>query len=235
MDEIKYFDMVLLEKPLCLSFGGRRFKLYQPSLGKLLLLRPLLAEIAGEEGQLNNVALEVVLRTATKRDAVCEVLALHSFSDSKSCLDAFRIEERAKEFGTLEDGEISTLFLATLSFPRAESIIDDSGIRADNERQRRLSAAKDTKGCAVCGGKTLYGGILDHAMERYGWSLQYALWGISAANLQLLAADQQVSLYLSPEERKKARSVDLAGSGVIDASDPENAGKIRELLYRKKR
>ena len=227
--------MVLLEKPLCLSFGGKRFKLFQPTLGKLILLRPLLEAIAGDGEKLNNVALEVILKTATKRDAVCEVLALHSFSDSKSCLDPYRIEERAKEFATLEDGEISTLFLATLSFPRAEGIIEESGIRADNERQRRLSAAKDTTGCAVCGGKTLYGGILDHAMERYGWSLQYALWGISAANLQILAADQQVSVYLSPEERKKARGVDLAGDSVIDANDPANAARIRELLHRKNR
>ena len=40
--------------------------------------------------------------------------------------------------------------------------------------------------------------------ERYGWSLDYALWGISLINLNMLTNDKVVSVYLSKEESKKA-------------------------------
>lgn len=227
--------MVLLEKPLCLAIGSKRFKLFQPTIGKLILLRPLLRDVVSGDEAIDNVVLQALLKVSEKRRAVCEIIAIHSFKESKDILDPYRLEARANEFAALEDADIALLFLQTLTFPNADKIIGSSGLDKELERRRRLMEAKDTKGCAVVGGMTLYGGLIGHAMERYGWSLQYALWGISAANLQLLAADEPTSVYLSPEERKKVPSADMAGRDIIDASDPKNAALVRELLTNKNR
>lgn len=221
--------MVLLEKPLCLQIGQKRLKLYQPTLGKLLLIRPMLEEVVEGDEEITNILVHTLLKVAAKRETICEIIAIHSFKDSKDILDPYRIEERAQEFAQLEDSDIALLFLETLSFPKADKIIEASGIKKELERRERISNAKNTDGCALLGATTLYGGIIGHAMERYGWSLQYVLWGITAANLQLLAVDESASVYLSEDERKNVLPSDMS-TKTIDATDPKNASLVRDLL-----
>lgn len=225
--------MVLLEKPLCLRIGSKRFRLYQPCLGKIMLQRRLLDEIMNEdeEVEMGNEMLKTLVMVERHRDKVCELLAMYSFRDSKDCLDPFKTEERAGEFMELETSDLATLLTAIFAMPTASRVISEVGIDKENERKRSLADAKDTRGSYLCGGISIYGGILDHVMQRYGWSLQYALWGISAANLQLLTSDEQMSIYLTDDERKHVPSTTLAGKDTIDASDPRNRGKITDLLY----
>lgn len=223
--------MVLLEKPLCLKIGSKRFRLYQPSLGKLMLQTSLLESITRDDGEdVKNGVLKTLVMVERHRRDVCELLALYSFKDSKDCLDPFRTADRAQEFESLSTGELATLLTALMSMPTAAKLMEELGIDKENERKKMVLDAKDTKGSVTCGGASLYGGVIDHVMQRYGWSLQYVLWGISAANLQLLTSDEQVSTYLTDDERKKVPSHIIAGKSAIDASDPKNAGLVRGLL-----
>lgn len=225
-------EMILLEKPLCLKIGSKRFRLYQPTLGKLMLQQGMLEEITGdgyEEG-LENEMIRTLVMVERHREKVCELLALYSFRDSKDCLDPYRIEDRAAEFSELETSELATILTALLAMPSAGRLMREMGIDKENERKKTILQAKDTKGSVVCGGATLYGGVIDHVMQRYGWSLQYTLWGISAANLQLLTSDEQVSLYLTEDEQKNIPQQVIAGRDAIDASDPKNMAKIVDLL-----
>ena len=229
------FDMVLLEKPLCLKVGSKRFRLYQPTIGKLMIQQEMLQEIKDEETIAEDNMVQTLITVERHRQTICELLAVYSFRDSKDCLDPFRVEDRAAEFMELETSDIATLFIAILAMPTATKLMQELGIDKENERKSRIFSAKDKAGNVVCGGVSMYGSMLDHVMERYGWSLQYVLWGITAANLQLLTADEQVSIYLTEQEQKKVNPQDLAGSDTINADDPANKAKIREILSRQNR
>lgn len=74
----------------------------------------------------------------------------------------------------------------------------------------------------------MYGQIIDAACERYGWTFDYVLWGISLINLQMMLADKVSSVYLTDDENKRLHIVKSAN--VIDGDNPENAARIREML-----
>ena len=61
--------------------------------------------------------------------------------------------------------------------------------------------------------------------------MEYVVWGISYANLQMLMADSITSVYLSPEERKKLGITD--NLEIINADDPKNRDLILGLLKEK--
>lgn len=69
------------------------------------------------------------------------------------------------------------------------------------------------------GGRSLWGGLLDVACAKYGWTLHYVLWGISYLNLQMMLIDA-ITIDYNDEN-----------SNVIDADDPANAERLRRELY----
>lgn len=73
----------------------------------------------------------------------------------------------------------------------------------------------------------LYGLLIDFACQRYGWTMDYVLWGISYVNLNMLFADAITTVYLSEEERKKLGRGD---GEVINADDPRNRDLIRRMI-----
>ena len=66
------------------------------------------------------------------------------------------------------------------------------------------------------GGRSIWGQI-DTIAERYKWTVDYILWGISWANLQLMMADALRSDYKSKEKSQNNTPED---GGVIDLTDP---------------
>lgn len=61
----------------------------------------------------------------------------------------------------------------------------------------------------------MWGGLLDVVLQKYHWTLDYLLWGISYINVQMLLAD---SISTTQEEE------------TIDADDPRNRDAIKEML-----
>jgi hypothetical protein len=61
----------------------------------------------------------------------------------------------------------------------------------------------------------VWGGLLDVVLQKYHWTLDYLLWGISYINVQMLLAD---SISTTQEEE------------TIDADDPRNRDAIKEML-----
>lgn len=39
------------------------------------------------------------------------------------------------------------------------------------------------------GGRSLWGAVIDPLAQRYGWTMDYIMWGISWANLNILLLD----------------------------------------------
>lgn len=103
------------------------------------------------------------------------------------------------------------------------------GIDKEKEWQAKAMRAKNNNNSLVFGGKSIYGTLIDTACERYGWTLEYVVWGISYANLQLLLADSVTSIYLSDEERKRINIP--KDRRVINADDPANMEKIKAMNW----
>lgn len=72
------------------------------------------------------------------------------------------------------------------------------------KRMAKVNAAKKSNNQFIFGGKTIWGSLIDAACERYGWTFDYVVWGISYNNLTLMLKDKVTSIYLSDEEMKKA-------------------------------
>ena len=79
------------------------------------------------------------------------------------------------------------------------------------------------------GGRSVYGSLIDYACQRYGWTMQYVVWGISYANLQMLIADALNTAYLNDDEMRKL-GVQNGDCQVLDGDDPQNAALIRQLF-----
>jgi len=77
------------------------------------------------------------------------------------------------------------------------------------------------------GGKRIYGLLIDFACQRYGWTMDYVLLGISYVNLNMLFVDAITTVYLNDEERKKLGRGD---GRMANADDPKNRGLIRKMI-----
>lgn len=77
----------------------------------------------------------------------------------------------------------------------------------------------------MIGGRSLWGGMLDVVCAKYGWTFDYALWGISYMNLNMMIADSITVLtsYGKDEENRE----------ILKADDPANAEAILEMFGQK--
>ena len=58
------------------------------------------------------------------------------------------------------------------------------------KRMAKVNAAKKSENSFIFGGKTIWGTLIDAACERYGWTFDYVVWGISYNNLTLMLKDK---------------------------------------------
>lgn len=84
-------------------------------------------------------------------------------------------------------------------------------------KAKRAYRNKEGKSSRVVGGRSLWGGMLDVACSKYGWTLDYVLWGISYLNLNMMTSDA-ISVMTSFNEEDKPE--------VLNADDPANAAAI---------
>ena len=210
----------IMEKPVSFLIGRRRFYLYPPTLGKRYLLSRLTNGLGVNKQILSsNPYLEAYRLASEKKELVCRILAYHSLKRKCDIQNEGMVSKRADLFRKkLNDEELAQLLVMTFSYENVSEYIVHLGL--DKEHAER----------SFCG-KSTYGTIIDWACQRYGWSMEYVVWGISYANLQMLMADSITSVYLSPEERKKLGITD--NLEIINADDPKNRELILGLLKEK--
>lgn len=220
----------LLEIPYTFSAGDRRFSLYPVTLGKDMLLKQYvraLEEMSGKGAEnLQQMALRAVF---WQKGDVLRIISLYTLCRKEDLLDEDVISGRIVDLDSrLENEEIAALLVICLeSRSDAASLMRDSGLEAQRENMRTLQKVKkQNPNCIPFGGLTVYGRLVDVACERYGWTLEYVLWGISLTNLQMMLADQMTSVFLTKEELKELNSDDEE----IDADDPDSRGQLHEML-----
>lgn len=218
---------ILLERRHEIEVEGRRFTLYPPSLGVTLMLKGGL-ELLGLDMAIDPV---VAVISAVERDRLqcCRLVALWSCKGRDEAMDSGLIEERASYLESrVESSELTTLLIELLSSTQVDDFLESSGIAREVERLRQVSSYKKND-TPTFGGKTLFGQQIDVALQRYGWTLEYMVWGVSYAALTVLLADRVTQLILSEEERKRV-PLHLLDGDVIDGDDPSNAQRIAEMF-----
>ena len=237
MDDKEAIEMniadTIMEKPVGFLIGRRRFYLYPPTLGKSYLLSRLTNGLGVNKQILSsNPYLEAYRLASEKKELVCRILAYHSLKRKCDIQNEGKVSKRADLFRKkLNDEELAQLLVMTFSHENVSEYIVHLGLDKEHaERNRIMAIKKNTGNLSFCG-KSTYGTIIDWACQRYGWSMEYVVWGISYANLQMLMADSITSVYLSPEERKKLGITD--NLEIINADDPKNRDLILGLLKEK--
>ena len=220
----------IIERQIGFSVGKRNFFIYPATLGKTYLLARLLKSLEANDRVIaTNPYLEAIRLSETKKETVCRILAYHSFNSKSDILNNIKVEQRAKIFEkNLDTEELATILVLILSSDNTEEFIRYFGIDKERTQKDRIYKIKGSKGSVSFGGKSTYGTLIDFACQRYSWTMDYVVWGISYANLKMLMADSITTIYLNEDERKKLNIFD--DSEIINADDPKNKDLIRKML-----
>lgn len=219
----------IIEKPIGFNIGKCKYSIYSPTLGKTQILKKLYLGLDINEQLLSlNPLAEAVRISKESPDIVCQIIAYSTFSDKNSVMNTGKVMQRAntlKDHLTTED--LATLLSLILSNDKTDEFIRYFKIDADKELRERISRIKGESNSITFGGKSIYGLLIDFACQRYGWTMDYILWGISYANLNMLFADAITTVYLTDEERKQ---LGMGFGRIINADDPANRDLIWELI-----
>lgn len=222
---------MLMEKPISFSIKGVQYMLHQPSLGAYhLILRQIKSlQLASDTIHLNPYT-EMLKACQDKKNVVCRILTYYSFNKRDDFFNENKVGRRVEVFSELEAKDLASLLLTVMSWTDIEGYIKHFGIDKERTlRQRIATLQRKTSRTVNFGGRSVYGSLIDYACQRYGWTMDYVVWGISYANLQMLMADATSSAYLSEEEGKKL-GIGGGDMQMIDADDPKNAALLRQMF-----
>ena len=219
----------VIERPVAFSVGKERMNLFHASLGKMYLVARLLDSMKVSQQRLSEDPFSEAARLCRfSRENVARLISFYTVKDKEDHFNNELIEHRCSILSTLNDEELATLLMIVLTQDSSDRFIKEYGIDKERQLVQKIVKHKRDKGNLSFGGKTVYGTLIDSACERYGWSFDYVVWGISYTNLRMITADSVVSMYLSKEDMKKLHV--SADREVIDASDPKNFEKIKAML-----
>ena len=220
----------IMERPIGFSVGNRSFFIYPTTLGKMYLLSRQIEGLGIDRRIVSvNPYFESIRLCKEKRRTILQILAYSTFSSKSELFNSPLIKKRIRLFDSkLSNEELATLLVIILTSDNVDLFIKHFGIDKESAERRRISSIKGNSGCVSFGGTSQYGTLIDFACQRYGWTLDYVVWGISYTNLRMLMADAVTTIHLTADEMKK---LGLSNGGeVIDANDPSNRQRIKELL-----
>lgn len=217
-----------MEMPIGFEVGGVHYFLYPVTLGTAYLISREREGMAENLREVFNEASES--EQLDYRKSLCRIVAMQTFCKKEDILNFKTLSERTNSFYQSIDNEgLFQLYdMIMASFNDASLFIQHSGLSHDRNKLDKIAKYKSDEGNILLGARTAYGSIIGPACEKFGWTMDYVVWGIGYTNLNMLLADEQVSVYLSKEDRKRLRiSTDRE---IIDANDPSNIERIKQIL-----
>lgn len=235
LEDGKLIDMdiadTIIERPHGFKVNQRQFYLYPVTLGKTYLISRLV-ECLGINLEIikANPYMEALRICQEKKESVCRILSYHTINKKEELFDYDFVQERCNFFyKEIDNDSMAQLLVMVLSERDISAYIKHLGIDKEKEWQAKAMRAKKDNNSLTFGGKSIYGTLIDTVCQRYGWTFEYVVWGISYANLQLLLADSVTSIYLSDEERKRVNIPQ--DRDIINADDPANMAKIKAMKW----
>lgn len=219
MNRIDISD-TLIERPVSFTYKRRRFAIYPLSLGKIQLCSRLIEALGFDKIKRDGELYALALKSSLTQRNECLRLLSYVTLRGDECLDETRVEAGMRRLRGLRPRDLASLLVLFLTMDKTDAVMREFGIDRESRRLAEAVKAKSPdKGSVSFGGKSLWGTLVDAACERYGWTYQYVLWGVSFSNLQLLLADHVKTVYLDEEERRRCH---LPKDGlVVNASDTE--------------
>lgn len=222
MDKEKQLELdiadTIIDRPKGFSVGRRHYYLYPITLGKIFLQKRVIDNLDINTELLQaNPYVESLRLAETKREECCLLLTYHTLRTKRDVLDNKKVTRRKEAFfKAMNKGDLATLIIACLTGDKTSLIIQHFGIDEEMKRMSEVAKAKEDRNTFCFGGKSIYGTLIDAACERYKWTYDYVVWGISYTNLQMLMKDKVSSIYLTDDEM---RSVHVNNTnGMIDGN-----------------
>lgn len=210
----------IVERPKGFNIEDKHFFLYPITLGKMLLISRIVQNLSiNTENFAVNAYAEALRLAQDKKDDCALLIAYNSLDGKENILNSQLLIERKEYFAKeLDQEDIASLLLICLSWDKTSEYIKHLGLDKESERLQRVLKAKDSKNTYSFGGKSIYGSLISNACEKFGWTYEYVMWGISYVNLQLLLKDSVQTVYLSDEEAKHCHVPQEWK--VVDGNDP---------------
>ena len=130
----------------------------------------------------------------------------------------------------LSEEETASLMILVLTADKTEKIIEHYGLDKERKRLQDVMAVKESKNNLTFNGLSLFGTFIGQLKEM-GYTDNEILYEKGYTYLRLMLADKVVNVLLTDEERQNI--YDTAGGTLMDANNPESAGKIRDFFAEK--
>ena len=224
----KMMEDTIMEMPIGFEVGGVDFFLYPVTLGRAYLIT------REREGMADNLIDAIASASEEVREnyrkSISRIVAIQTLRSKDEIFDYKVLNERTEYiYQNADDKGLCGLYdMIMASMEDASVFIKAYGLDYDKRDLAKIAKIKSDGGNISFGAKTAYGSFIGSACEKFGWTMEYVVWGISLTNLEMLLADASTSVYLTKDERRKLKiSTDRT---VIDAGDPANKEKIRQIL-----
>ena len=220
----------IMELPHVFYVNEERFFLYPLTLGKTFLIERAMRELKINKLLLaTNPNIEALRLCHEEKGKVCSLIAYHTFNKKDDLVDSELIKQRADFFANnIDEEDLAKLFLIVNMPDKYEDFEKHLGITEERKWQKKAMQAKKDSDAMTFGGKSIYGTLIDFACDRYGWTYDYVVWGVSYINLRLLMADVVNTIYLDKDERKRVRVP--KDRTKISGDDPKNIERLKQML-----
>lgn len=222
----------MIERPIGFTIAERRFYIYPVTLGVLTLIQEVTESIKLNTQYLQiNPMVEMLRITEQHKDLACRIIA-YTTCNGKEVFEEDKISERVDFFmANMEEEDIASLLLTILTADKSAQVMKQLDIDKEMERMRKVSQKQDNKHSVSFGGMSIYGTLIDPACERYGWTYDYVLWGISYMNLRLMLSDKISNMYLTDDELKKCKGLLTSKKNSVSAESKEGRELIKSMKW----
>ena len=197
----------VMERPVVFRAEGSMLYIYPLTLGKMYIMQDIMAQIGINAEMLRrDMSTEMLRITQEHKSEVCELLSyMTARNDYYSVFDMEGFGKRKELLSSVGDGDIATLLIMVLTANKTEAIMDSLGINDELKLMRKVMRVKEKsdRNSFAFGGLSVFGSLIDTAMERYKLSKRQVVWEMDYTSLRVLLADHINTIYVTDQERRK--------------------------------
>lgn len=206
--EIDYLlQDAIMERPYPFCIGEDMFYIYPQTLGKMLLNQRIIEQMGIKREFLNtNITKEIIRITKQHRDYCCDLIAyMTARNDYYDVFNLPAFNKRKETFMEQPDEDIASILTLLMTADKTSQFIKHLGIDVEQKNMQKVMNVKhkNDKNSYNFGGVSIYGSLIDVAMERWKMTKRQVVWELDYTSLRLLLADKINSIYVTDQERKK--------------------------------